>query len=205
MEITPVKIFFAWSFILGLELVIAGVMLRPDDFAVQVERERALVTAWVGHETEARLRRRGEAWYQLLFVRTGLNELFLPDNAAANSPAGMEQFVATIVQKMESVGVLVRQATYRLSVITQLIVCALGVLVAIIVDGDVRRRILRDQGQPARPRFYHIAKRTMLAVMVLPLAVAICPIAVNPAFILAWLAVVAALIWVWSTHVEAVL
>lgn len=171
-------------------------ILAPERLAQQLKSENEQAAEWIGRD-------RAERFYQL--AQKATRPLFAGYQTASTrttTPEGESLQVSPLGAKVSDLEPILTQAVFRVLVMVYMLALVSPVLVAAVVDGVIVRIKKREDFASENPRVYHLAKKTMLAVLVAPILIAVLPLGVAPFLAMAWSAIVVITAWGMAQNVE---
>jgi len=188
----------AWQFVLAalltaILLALVATLLKPEWLQAQMEAERAIAAEWVGERRASEMLNRSKGWIEPLFAE---------EPAVSSEEISTFQTTLPLPGDMSDARQVFIQAVFRLLVMVYILVLTTPIIAAAAVDGVVIRMKKQEMRQSENPRVYHFAKKSLIAIVIAPIIIAILPLALGPYLALAWCALVACGVWGMAQNVE---
>lgn len=177
----------------AIQVLVIGVLLPMDWLDRQVQREQEMTAAWLGQNTTEIVVNRANDLFTSAFDDTGLIDAsfrLVPTREEREASVGMEDLGAPawpyVNERLQIMWLTVYQGISRLSMLMLWLPYFLPIILPALIHGWTIREIKKVSYGYASPVVYHSAAHSLVALIFLPLFYITIPIAVHPAFVLAW-------------------
>ncbi len=201
-----------WMYLIiwALQVVLVMIFINPEQVRKVVTEEYRKTEMWLGKENTEQLYAKATGQYQRYIIQSKFKEvtyeIFLPRNVEIEN-RGMERmrqasFWEHVEDRLESFFLLIKTMLFRSKIFVNAFLLSCPYLFPVIIDGLMRREVLKISEDNASLNLYTIAKKTFLACLFLPFFMLFWPWAISPIYLLAWTIFMAFTLWVVASHVQ---
>lgn len=201
-----------WVFltVILIELLLIATITTPESVSQARVEESASTVTLMGPENAALAQNFAITKFQEHFVETGrldsINQTFVPTDDAKAKATGLENFVPRVFQwaseRLEALWGMIFGAYHRAFVMAMVGLACIPFVVAALIDGLVVRKISLHNNDVGKPVFFHGAKRAVMTLMVLPIALLFYPATLNPSIWWAWVLILPCVLWIQAANVQ---
>ncbi|BBM67622.1 MULTISPECIES: DUF4400 domain-containing protein [Vibrio] len=201
-----------WMYLIiwALQVVLVMIFINPEQVKKVVTEEYRKTEMWLGKENTEQLYAKATGQYQRYIIQSKFKEvtydIFLPRNVEMENK-GMERmrqasFWLHVQDRLESFFLLIKTMLFRAKIFINAFILSCPYLFPVIIDGLMRREVLKISEDNASLNLYTIAKKTFLVCLFLPFFMLFWPWAISPIYLLVWTIFMAFTLWIVASHVQ---
>ncbi|BBL92319.1 MULTISPECIES: DUF4400 domain-containing protein [Vibrio] len=201
-----------WVYLIlwALQVILVILFVNPEQVRKVVTEEYRKTELWLGKENTEQLYAKATGQYKQYIIKSKFKEvtydIFLPRNVEMENK-GMERlrqasFWDLVKDRLDSLFLLLKTILFRAKIFINAFLLSCPYLLPVIVDGLMRREVLKISEENASLNLYTVCKKVFLGCLFIPFFMLFWPWAISPIYLLVWTVFMAFTLWIVASHVQ---